>query len=331
MAVAMRGRWYTCADAVSCSEARAMSGHLTLANGTKVPVHHGFTLGRVAGCDLVLDDGKASRKHARIHVESGVVEIEDLQSSNGTLLNDKPVTRRLLRDGDRIQIGKTVVVYHEGDLPVAPPRAAVASREPAGPVREPAPARGAVLDDNDLFGDADATQIAAAPPPPPPPVAPRAAAPSAPPSPAARTEPPSWDAGARAEPPGAEVVQRARPPVPQPSSPPSSQPSSPPRASAPQPPPPLPPSSVVEFADEVVEVRRPAAPPAAARATSAPAGPVVSAPASRVLQFQKQGAGKGGLLGDDMGQMTGAMRGLLVLAVLAGGAGVVWLIVQLLA
>jgi DNA segregation ATPase FtsK/SpoIIIE, S-DNA-T family len=75
-----------------------VSGYLSLANGKRVAVRDGFVLGRVAGCDLVVDDGKCSRRHAKIHVESGVVEIEDLQSSNGTLLNDKPVTRRLLRE-----------------------------------------------------------------------------------------------------------------------------------------------------------------------------------------------------------------------------------------
>src|SRR5689334_5341670 len=121
MAVGMRERWYTCADAVSCTAPgttsrrgaeRAVS-FLSLANGTRVPLKNGFVLGRVAGCDLVIDDTKASRRHARIIIENDVVEIEDMDSSNGTLLNDKPVTRRLLRDGDRVQIGKTVIVFHD--------------------------------------------------------------------------------------------------------------------------------------------------------------------------------------------------------------------------
>jgi hypothetical protein len=61
-------------------------------------VHDGFVIGRVAGCDLVIDDTKASRRHARLVVDAGVVEVEDLESSNGTLLNEKPVTRRVLRE-----------------------------------------------------------------------------------------------------------------------------------------------------------------------------------------------------------------------------------------
>lgn len=254
-----------------------MTGYLSLANGMQTPIHDGFVLGRVAGSDLVVDDSKASRRHAKLHVANGVVEIEDLASSNGTLLNDKPVTRRLLRDGDRIQIGKTVIVFREGELPGAQPAAAKPS---------------VALDDNDLFGDAAATSIAAAPPPPPPP------APTAPPSP----------------PRPALVV--------------------PPPAPASLPPPPRPPPkvpaaapAVVEFADEVVEIRK-APPPAAAKAAPA-AGPAVAAPASRVLQFSKQAAGRGGVLGDDMAQMSGGTRGLLVLGVLVGGAAIVWLVMQL--
>ncbi|HEB53185.1 MAG TPA: FHA domain-containing protein [bacterium] len=94
-----------------------MSGYLELSDGALIGVRNGAVLGRVAGCDVVLEDGKASRKHARLIVEAGVVEIEDLQSSNGTLLNGKPILRRMLRDGDRIQIGKTVIVYRAGELP----------------------------------------------------------------------------------------------------------------------------------------------------------------------------------------------------------------------
>ncbi|HLQ38347.1 MAG TPA: FHA domain-containing protein, partial [Planctomycetota bacterium] len=82
-----------------------MSGFLVFTDGRRQPVRDGMTLGRVAGNDVVVDDTKASRKHARVIVAGGVVEIEDLGSSNGTQLNGKPVTRRVLRSGDAIQIG----------------------------------------------------------------------------------------------------------------------------------------------------------------------------------------------------------------------------------
>ncbi|MBL8756435.1 MAG: FHA domain-containing protein [Planctomycetes bacterium] len=256
-----------------------MSGHLELADGTRVAIGHGFVLGRVAGCDLVIDDGKASRKHARFLVEGGVVEIEDMQSSNGTLLNDKPVTRRMLRSGDRIQIGKTVLVFHDGAVP-----GSAAAKSPTASAPD--------LDDNDLFGDGP-TEVAMQPPPKP---APAPAPPAAPaPVPA---------------------------PVP-----------APPRT----PPPPPPKPAVVEFADEVVEVKK--APPAARepeiavapRAKPAPGAkadaPVASAP--RILQFQNKPGARGGLMGDDLGQLSGGMRTILVLGALALGGAIVYGIVVL--
>ena len=115
-----------------------MSGYLELADGAVVPVRDGLVLGRVAACDVVVADSKASRRHARLIAEAGVVEIEDMGSSNGTLLNGKPVDRRMLRDGDRVEIGQTVIVFREGALP---------GRSAAAPSR--AAAGAALLDDDD--------------------------------------------------------------------------------------------------------------------------------------------------------------------------------------
>lgn len=90
-----------------------MNGYLTPPGGPDVPVADGLTIGRVKGCELVLDDPKASRQHARLIVESSVVEIEDLDSSNGTLVNGKLIQRRMLRSGDVIQIGTSLITYRE--------------------------------------------------------------------------------------------------------------------------------------------------------------------------------------------------------------------------
>ena len=46
-------------------------------------------------------------------VAQGTALLEDLASKNGTSLNDKPVVGRVkLRDGDQIQLGPILVVYH---------------------------------------------------------------------------------------------------------------------------------------------------------------------------------------------------------------------------
>ncbi|MFN7672421.1 MAG: FHA domain-containing protein [Planctomycetota bacterium] len=276
-----------------------MSGYLTTLAGKHVPLRNGFVIGRVAGCDLVIDDSKASRRHARIVVEAGVAEVEDLDSSNGTRLNDKPVTRRVLRDGDRIQIGATVLVYREGEAPGA-----------AAATGAPTPAR-AAFEDDDLLGDAAPTT---APPPPPKPAAAPPPATAAPASPFADDDDDLLGGAPRAA--AAPPPSRPTPPVP-------------PAPPAAKPPAAKPPASVVEFADEVVEVRKPAAAPAAKPAAAAQPGAAPST-SGRILQFHKQ-AGGGGVLGDDLGQVGGGMRALFVLGALALGAGIVWLTIRLVA
>ncbi|RMF91620.1 MAG: FHA domain-containing protein, partial [Planctomycetota bacterium] len=63
------------------------------------------TLGRHPDCDIVLEIGAVSRQHARItRTESGYV-IEDLNSRNGTFVNDQRlIAPHRLREGDRIRI-----------------------------------------------------------------------------------------------------------------------------------------------------------------------------------------------------------------------------------
>jgi hypothetical protein len=69
------------------------------------------TIGRLPGCDVVLADPAASRRHARIVRRDGTWHIEDLGSTNGTFVNDEPVTERALEDGDRITVGTTVLEF----------------------------------------------------------------------------------------------------------------------------------------------------------------------------------------------------------------------------
>jgi len=65
-----------------------------------------FTIGRHSSCDLTYLDGRLSREHARIERSNGTYRITDLGSSNGTKLNQAPVTSALdLRDCDVIDLG----------------------------------------------------------------------------------------------------------------------------------------------------------------------------------------------------------------------------------
>ena len=69
------------------------------------------TLGRALNNDLVVEDERASQRHAQIAIEDGQHVIRDLRSTNGTYVNNQRVLEASLRDGDLIQIGETVFEY----------------------------------------------------------------------------------------------------------------------------------------------------------------------------------------------------------------------------
>ena len=69
-------------------------------------------VGRDPTSRVYLDVAGISRRHARISVTGTNAVIEDLESKNGTMVNDRAATKPLvLQDGDRIQVGPVVVVY----------------------------------------------------------------------------------------------------------------------------------------------------------------------------------------------------------------------------
>jgi hypothetical protein len=72
------------------------------------------TIGRLPGCDVVVDDAGASRQHARIRrTDSGFV-LTDLGSTNGTMVNGDPIQEHVLEHGDRITIGETELEFRSG-------------------------------------------------------------------------------------------------------------------------------------------------------------------------------------------------------------------------
>jgi hypothetical protein len=84
------------------------SGH---ESGTAYDLIRGATLGR-GDVEIRLDDPFASSRHARITTQGHVVVIEDLGSTNGTYLNEEPLTGpQPLHTGDRIRIGDCEFSY----------------------------------------------------------------------------------------------------------------------------------------------------------------------------------------------------------------------------
>ncbi|MGZ4125362.1 MAG: FhaA domain-containing protein [Actinomycetota bacterium] len=72
------------------------------------------TIGRLPECDIVVSDPGASRQHAQIRFDGERFVLNDLGSTNGTLVNDETADERALEDGDRITIGSTVLEFRAG-------------------------------------------------------------------------------------------------------------------------------------------------------------------------------------------------------------------------
>ena len=68
-------------------------------------------IGRLSGSEVEIQDPGASRRHAEIRRDGPDFVVADLGSTNGTLLNDNPVSEATLEDGDRITIGRTVLEF----------------------------------------------------------------------------------------------------------------------------------------------------------------------------------------------------------------------------
>ena len=68
------------------------------------------TIGRAPGCGVVVDDARVSKVHARLFHSGGRWVVEDLGSTNGTLLNDHVLDlAKNVGPGDRIQVGEHVL------------------------------------------------------------------------------------------------------------------------------------------------------------------------------------------------------------------------------
>ncbi len=68
------------------------------------------TVGR-SGADFTINDGEASRQHAAIEVRDAVVLLEDLKSTNGTLVDGLRISEMIeLQDKSEFQIGATTLM-----------------------------------------------------------------------------------------------------------------------------------------------------------------------------------------------------------------------------
>lgn len=76
-------------------------------------------IGRRASCDVYIDNLAISGEHANVFTIGDDSFIQDLNSTNGTFVNNKKITKHHLQTGDIIAIGKHTFVYY-GDNEAAP-------------------------------------------------------------------------------------------------------------------------------------------------------------------------------------------------------------------
>ncbi|HEV7611035.1 MAG TPA: FHA domain-containing protein [Steroidobacteraceae bacterium] len=74
-------------------------------------------IGRSAACEMQIDSGSVSRHHALVLVGPRDTVIEDLNSTNGVLVNGRKVMRQVLSDGDAITLGESRFRYCARPLP----------------------------------------------------------------------------------------------------------------------------------------------------------------------------------------------------------------------
>lgn len=70
-----------------------------------------FTIGRRVGNDLQLDDAGVSKQHAAVLTVGNDQILEDLKSTNGVLVNGRPVDRHILQHNDVIGVGDYQLRY----------------------------------------------------------------------------------------------------------------------------------------------------------------------------------------------------------------------------
>jgi hypothetical protein len=81
-------------------------------NGTKHDLDGGHAvIGRSKDCDIQLPDPNVSRRHAEVRQEGAAYWVIDLDSTNGMEVNGRRQKRAKLRQGDRITLGSTELVF----------------------------------------------------------------------------------------------------------------------------------------------------------------------------------------------------------------------------
>ena len=73
-----------------------------------------ITIGRSPNTDIQIDNLAVSNQHARLIKQNNQYAVEDLNSTNGTYLNDEKITKAILKHNDVITVGKhNLTIYYK--------------------------------------------------------------------------------------------------------------------------------------------------------------------------------------------------------------------------
>ena len=75
---------------------------------------HSTLIGRSSKVDIQVDEDSISRNHAVIENQGEDIVVRDLNSTNGTYVNDRPIQQHHLLDGDQVKIGRTIFKFLSG-------------------------------------------------------------------------------------------------------------------------------------------------------------------------------------------------------------------------
>lgn len=88
--------------------------HVVVIDGpnTRSALHEGKNvIGRGSACEVKVTDTGVSRQHAEIIVTGPNAVVQDLNSTNGTLVNGRKISNQRLTHGDVVRLGHSVLVY----------------------------------------------------------------------------------------------------------------------------------------------------------------------------------------------------------------------------
>lgn len=97
------------------AESPELNGQVYELTGAKL------TVGRAADNDIHIQNPSVSSHHGEFRFEGGDYRVVDMNSTNGTRINDERVTEAILRNGDTLMIGHMLFRYVSENVLSAPP------------------------------------------------------------------------------------------------------------------------------------------------------------------------------------------------------------------